>query len=147
MVPATPDGFEAMRRVVNEENELNMDRLKEFLGGGGDEDDADDEKELASSQLSSSSSSSSEPGSVDDVLLRPTEKSEKLMARRRGEVLGGIIGPTEGAALRRISHDVDTGSLAAYLYSRKPAEYANKPSKCSRTYSSNRQNWWYDLYR
>ena len=63
------------------------------------------------------SSSSSEPGSVDDVLLRPTEKSEKLMARRRGEVLGGIIGATEGAALRRISHDVDTGSLAAYLYS------------------------------
>tara|TARA_B100000073_G_scaffold104804_1_gene84022 strand:- start:189 stop:2765 length:2577 start_codon:yes stop_codon:yes gene_type:complete len=117
MAPATPDGFEAMRRAwLTEENELNMDRLKEFLGGGGDEDDADDEKELASSQLSSSSSSS-EPGSVDDVLLRPTEKSEKLMARRRGEVLGGIIGATEGAALRRISHDVDTGSLAAYLYS------------------------------
>ena len=115
MAPATPDGFEAMRRAwLTEENELNMDRLKEFLGGGGD-DDADDEKELASSQPSSSSSS--EPGSVDDVLLRPTEKSEKLMARRRGEVLGGIIGATEGAALRRISHDVDTGSLAAYLYS------------------------------
>ena len=41
----TPDGFEAMRRAwLTEENELNMDRLKEFLGGGGDEDDADDEK-------------------------------------------------------------------------------------------------------
>ena len=115
MAPATPDGFEAMRRAwLTEENELNMDRLKEFLGGG-DEDD-DDEKELASSPTSSLPSSS-EPGSVDDVLLRPTEKSEKLMARRRGEVLGGIIGATEGAALRRISHDVDTGSLAAYLYS------------------------------
>lgn len=115
MAPATPDGFEAMRRAwLTEENELNMDRLKEFLGGGDDDDD--DEKELASSPTSSLPSSS-EPGSVDDVLLRPTEKSEKLMARRRGEVLGGIIGATEGAALRRISHDVDTGSLAAYLYS------------------------------
>jgi predicted unusual protein kinase regulating ubiquinone biosynthesis (AarF/ABC1/UbiB family) len=100
MAPATPDGFEAMRKAwLTDENALNMDRLKEFLGS----DDENEESEAA--------------GSEGDALMRPTEESERLMARRRGEVLSGILGATEGAALRRISHDVDTGSLAAYLYS------------------------------
>ena len=106
MAPATPDGFESMRRAwLTDANALNMDRLKEFLGGDDDES-ADSAKESASGRDGGS-----------DVLMRPTEESEKLMARRRSEVLGGILGATEGAALRRISHDVDTGSLAAYLYS------------------------------
>ena len=106
MAPATPDGFESMRRAwLTDANALNMDRLKEFLGGDDDES-ADSAKESASGRDGGS-----------DVLMRPTEESEKLMARRRAEVLGGILGATEGAALRRISHDVDTGSLAAYLYS------------------------------
>ena len=106
MAPATPDGFESMRRAwLTDANALNMDRLKEFLGGDDDES-ADSAKESASGRDGGS-----------DLLMRPTEESEKLMARRRSEVLGGILGATEGAALRRISHDVDTGSLAAYLYS------------------------------
>lgn len=106
MAPATPDGFESMRRAwLTDANALNMDRLKEFLGGDDDES-ADSAKESASGRDGGS-----------DVLMRPTEESEKLMARRRSEVLSGILGATEGAALRRISHDVDTGSLAAYLYS------------------------------
>ena len=106
MAPATPDGFESMRRAwLTDANALNMDRLKEFLGGDDDES-ADSAKDSASGRDGGS-----------DVLMRPTEESEKLMARRRSEVLGGILGATEGAALRRISHDVDTGSLAAYLYS------------------------------
>jgi len=106
MAPATPDGFESMRRAwLTDANALNMDRLKEFLGDDDDES-ADSAKESASGRDGGS-----------DVLMRPTEESEKLMARRRSEVLGGILGATEGAALRRISHDVDTGSLAAYLYS------------------------------
>lgn len=106
MAPATPDGFESMRRAwLTDANALNMDRLKEFLGGDDDES-ADSAKESASGRDGGS-----------DVLMRPTEESEKLMARRRIDVLGGILGATEGAALRRISHDVDTGSLAAYLYS------------------------------
>ena len=106
MAPATPDGFESMRRAwLTDANALNMDRLKEFLGGDDDES-ADSARESASGRDGGS-----------DVLMRPTEESEKLMARRRSEVLGGILGATEGAALRRISHDVDTGSLAAYLYS------------------------------
>jgi len=125
MAPATPDGFEAMRKAwLTDKNELNMDRLREFLGGveDGSEQNEDEQQQQQQQQNSKNSVKG-------DALRRPTEESEKLMARRRGEVLSGILGATEGAALRRISHDVDTGSLAAYLYSSDASGVRNRLAK------------------
>ena len=81
------------------------------------------EKEKARSQNSDARASGSDSDS--DSLSRVDVDSDRalakegqaLIARRSQEVVGRLMGAREGAALRRVSYDADSVSLASYLAS------------------------------
>ena len=93
------------------------------------------EKEKARSQNSDARASDSDSDS--DSLSRVDVDSDRalakegqaLIARRSQEVVGRLMGAREGAALRRVSYDADSVSLASYLASPAAAPFASGASR------------------
>lgn len=100
MAPSTPEGQKAMRETfLNESNELRWDRIEELvLVDSTDEDDVTDEAETNGAENS-------------DVF----GDSQALMAQRSKEVVGRLLGSTEGTALRRVASSASTEQMVAYL--------------------------------
>ena len=101
MAPSTPEGQKAMRETfLNESGELRWDRIEELVLV----DDSTDEEEPPSD-------TSGEPSEEDSVF----GDSQALMAQRSKEVVGRLLGSTEGVALRRVAVTADTEQIITYL--------------------------------
>ena len=102
MAPSTPEGQKAMRETfLNESGELRWDRIEELVLV----DSTDDEEEESSSETSGKSSE-------EDAVFGD---SQALMAQRSKEVVGRLLGSTEGVALRRVAVTADTEQIVTYL--------------------------------
>lgn len=98
MAPSTPEGQIAMRNTfLNESDELRWDRIEELVLT--DTVDEDDSKESADAENAE--------GAFGD--------SQALMARRSKEVVGRLLGSTEGVALRRVANSANTEKIVEYL--------------------------------
>lgn len=100
MAPSTPEGQLAMRNTfLNESNELRWDRIEELvLTESVDEDESSEESEGKDAAAA---------GAFGD--------SQALMARRSKEVVGRLLGSTEGVALRRVANSANTEKIIEYL--------------------------------
>ena len=98
MAPSTPEGQIAMRNTfLNESYELRWDRIEELvLTDTVDEDDSKESDDAENAE-----------GAFGD--------SQALMARRSKEVVGRLLGSTDGVALRRVANSANTEKIVEYL--------------------------------
>ena len=100
MAPSTPEGQRAMRETfLNESNELRWDRMEELVLN-----DTVDEDETPATEVSTTDTESDVFGD-----------SQALMAQRSKEVVGRLLGSTEGTALRRVAFAANTEQIVEYL--------------------------------